>query len=190
MWPAGSRPGSPWSGGSCSAASRAARSPRRSTPSCSGPASRCCAGPTPSPTPTATSSRGLYARYPRLGDGWHALQELYGLYLADDRGGAIAAIVRFCDLYDTGRIPELAEVPAAITEWADEIVASHDPSAGRISNGRLEGTNNKLKCSAASPTASPTAPTSKPEASSPAALCDHHDHRAQHRSPHERAQPL
>ena len=38
---------------------------------------------------------------PRLKAGWHALQELHGLYTADDYDGALEALGRFCDLYET-----------------------------------------------------------------------------------------
>jgi len=73
------------------------------------------------------------------------LQELYGLYLADDRAGALSALDRFCDLYDTGQIPEFHDVVDTFIAWSTEILAFHDKGAGRISNGRLEGTNNKLQ---------------------------------------------
>ena len=49
----------------------------------------------------------LFEHHPRIAAGWHALQELYGLYLADDRASALAALDRFCDLYATGELPEL-----------------------------------------------------------------------------------
>ena len=87
----------------------------------------------------------LFARHPRIGVGWQALQELYGLYLADDRAGALAALDRFCDLYATGAIPEFHAVVDTVIAWSAEILAFHDQRAGRISNGRLEGTNNKLQ---------------------------------------------
>lgn len=87
----------------------------------------------------------LFDRYPRLAPGWHALQELYGLYTADDRDGALAALDRFCDLYESGQIPEFHDVVDTVIAWSTEILAFHEPAAGRISNGRLEGTNNKLQ---------------------------------------------
>ncbi len=77
--------------------------------------------------------------------GWRALQELYGLYLADDRRGALAALDRFCDLYASGEIPEFHDVVDTVIAWSREILAFHEPGAERISNGRLEGTNNKLQ---------------------------------------------
>ncbi len=80
-----------------------------------------------------------------MGAGWAALQELYGLYLADDRAGALAALDRFCDLYESGEIPEFHHVVDTVIAWSEEILAFHEPHAGRPSNGRLEGTNNKLQ---------------------------------------------
>ena len=44
--------------------------------------------------------------HPRLKAGWQALQELHGLYTADDYDGALEALGRFCDLYETGELPE------------------------------------------------------------------------------------
>lgn len=87
----------------------------------------------------------LFARHPRVGTGWRALQELYGLYLAEDRAGALAALDRFCDLYLTGEIPEFHDVVDTVIVWSTEILAFHEPRAGRVSNGRIEGTNNKLQ---------------------------------------------
>lgn len=88
---------------------------------------------------------GLFGRYPRLRADWDALQALHGAYLADDKQAALAALMAFVDLYDTGRIPEFATVVAALIEWGDEILNFHHPRARRISNGRIEGTNNKLQ---------------------------------------------
>ncbi|MCB1006565.1 MAG: transposase [Acidimicrobiales bacterium] len=87
----------------------------------------------------------LFDRHPRIAAGWNALQELYGLYLADDRAGALAALDRFTDLYATGELPEFHHVVDTIIAWSDEILAYHDPVVSRASNGRLEGTNNKLQ---------------------------------------------
>lgn len=87
----------------------------------------------------------LFERHPRIGAGWHALQELYGLYLADDLEGANEALARFTALYATGELPEFHHVVDTIIAWGNEILAYHDPAVGRASNGRLEGTNNKLQ---------------------------------------------
>ena len=48
----------------------------------------------------------LFDAHPRLKAGWQALQELHGLYTADDHDGALEALGRFCDLYETGELPE------------------------------------------------------------------------------------
>ena len=85
----------------------------------------------------------LFATHPRLRAGWEALQELHGLYLADDHDGALEALDRFTDLYATGELPEFHDVVDTIIAWSDEILAWH--SAGRPSNGRIEGTNNLLQ---------------------------------------------
>jgi transposase len=87
----------------------------------------------------------LFEDHPCIGAGWHALQELYGLYPADDRAGALAALDRFCDLYATGELSEFRHVVDTIITWSEEILAYHDPAVGRASNGRLEGTNNKVQ---------------------------------------------
>ena len=48
----------------------------------------------------------LFDAHPRLRAGWQALQELHGLYTADDYDGALKSLGRFCDLYETGELPE------------------------------------------------------------------------------------
>ena len=85
----------------------------------------------------------LFATHPRLRAGWDALQELHGLYQADDRDGALEALDRFTDLYATGQLGEFHHVVDTIIAWGDEILAWHD--TGRPSNGRIEGTNNLLQ---------------------------------------------
>ncbi len=85
----------------------------------------------------------------------NALQELYGLYLAEDYDGALAALRRFADAYATGELPEFHNVVDTVIGWGDEILAWH--RCGRPSNGRLEGANNLHPIpTKESPTASPT----------------------------------
>ena len=88
----------------------------------------------------AAHIRRLLADHPRLQIAWDALQELYGLYLAEDYDGALAALHRFADLYATGELPEFSKVVDTVIAWGDEILAWH--RYGRPSNGRLEGANN------------------------------------------------
>ena len=85
----------------------------------------------------------LFTKHPRLDMAWRALQELHGLYLADDRDGALDALNRFTDLYATGQLIEFHDVVNTVLAWGDEILAWHD--TGRPSNGRIEGTNNLLQ---------------------------------------------
>ena len=85
----------------------------------------------------------LFTKHPRLDMAWQALQELHGLYLANDRDGALDALDRFTDLYSTGDLPEFHDVVNTIIARANEILDWHD--TGRPSNGRIEGTNNLLQ---------------------------------------------
>ena len=91
----------------------------------------------------AAHIRRVLADHPRLQVAWDALQELYGLYLAEDYDGALAALRRFADLYATGQLPEFRKVVDTVIAWGDEILAWHH--CGRPSNGRLEGANNLLQ---------------------------------------------
>lgn len=85
----------------------------------------------------------LFAAHPRLKVAWDALQDLYGLYEADDLEQAHQALGRFADLYNSGDIPEYHDVVDKIITWGEEILAYH-PSR-RASNGPLEGINNLLQ---------------------------------------------
>jgi len=78
----------------------------------------------------------LFDAHPRLKTGWQALQELHGLYLAEDHDGALEALDRFCDLYKTGELPEFGNIVDTIIAWSDEILAWHH--TGRPSNGRIK----------------------------------------------------
>ena len=84
----------------------------------------------------------LLVRHPELDAAWRMLQELHALYLADDLAGFDAALERFADLYDQHGLPEFYEVVNTLITWFPEIRAYHE--RGPVSNGRLEGTNNKL----------------------------------------------
>ena len=85
----------------------------------------------------------LFDTHPRLRAGWQALQELHGLYLADDHDGALEALDRFCDLYQTGELPEFHDIVNTIIAWSNQILAWHHTN--HPSNGRIEGTNNLLQ---------------------------------------------
>ena len=71
----------------------------------------------------------LFAAHPRLRVAWDALQELYGLYQANDLQGALDALQRFADLYETGQIPETTTpsfsrrvVGMPGEQWSDRLV--------------------------------------------------------------------
>ena len=84
----------------------------------------------------------LFATHAELGRAWAMLQELHGLYLAEDEEGAMAALDRFDALYAEDPLPEFYKVVDTLLKWAPEIFAFH--RTGRITNGRCEGTNAKL----------------------------------------------
>ena len=86
---------------------------------------------------------GLFEAHPRLRAAWDVLGELHGLYLADDEAGALAALDRFTDLYQTGDLPEFHRIVNTLIAHMPQILAWH--AAGRPSNGRIEGTNNLLQ---------------------------------------------
>ena len=71
----------------------------------------------------------LLADHPRLRTAWNALQELYGLYLAEDYDGALAALRRFADLYTDNSTPE-----------------SHEDAKGRLSDFSVPHTFATMRC--------------------------------------------
>ena len=86
----------------------------------------------------------LFDAHPRLKAGWQALQELHGLYLADDHQGALDALGTVLrPLRDRRSLPEYHDIVDTIIAWSDEILAWHH--SDRASNGRIEGINNLLQ---------------------------------------------
>ncbi len=85
----------------------------------------------------------LFDAHPRLRSGQQALQELHGLYTAGDHQGALDALDRFCDLYETGELPEYHDIVDTLIAWSTETLAWHH--APRASNGRIEETDNLLQ---------------------------------------------
>lgn len=84
----------------------------------------------------------IFAAHAELARAWQMLQELHGLYLAEDEEHAMEALDRFTDLYQADMLPEFYKVVDTLLHWAPEIFNFH--RAGRWSNGKMEGTNNKL----------------------------------------------
>ena len=96
-----------------------------------------------SDTPTNTDRPrldALFDTHPRLRAGWQALQQLHGLYPADDHQGALEAPDRFCDLYRTGKLPEFHDIDNTIIASSDQILAWHHTNHPH--NARIEETNN------------------------------------------------
>jgi transposase len=79
---------------------------------------------------------------PELWHAWRLLQQLYEIYDAADEEEAAQRIDAFVHAWAKTAIPEFRSVLKALAEWMPEILAFH--RCGRITNGRLEGTNNKL----------------------------------------------
>ncbi len=89
--------------------------------------------------------RGLLDAHPELADGWAALQWLYRCYDTDDHAGGRAGLTRFRELWATGPIPAFDRIIEIIDRSEHEILGFHHPAVAGMSNGRLEGTNNKLQ---------------------------------------------
>ncbi len=79
---------------------------------------------------------------PELEAAWRMLQHLYGIHLAQDTEEANQALGAFIEAYQEHPLPEFEKLTETLLEWGDEIFAFHD--TGRVTNGRIEGTNNKL----------------------------------------------
>ena len=79
---------------------------------------------------------------PELEAAWRMLQHLYGIHLAADSEEANQALGAFIDTYHQHPLVEFEKLTETLLEWGDEIFAFHDTD--RATNGRIEGTNNKL----------------------------------------------
>ena len=67
---------------------------------------------------------------------------LYDVYEAADEDDAAARLEEFVLRYTRYPIPEFKDILKTIAQWLPEILAFH--RCVRITNGRLEGQNNKL----------------------------------------------
>ncbi|MBU1495162.1 MAG: ISL3 family transposase [Actinobacteria bacterium] len=84
----------------------------------------------------------VLAGRPELEAAWRMLQHLYGIHLATDSDQANQALGTFLEVYADHPLIEFEKLTGTLLEWGDEIFASHDTD--RATNGRIEGTNNKL----------------------------------------------
>lgn len=86
--------------------------------------------------------QAILATNPDLAHAWGLYQHLHRIYLAEDNVQANQALGEFIDAYSDRPLPEFEKIIGALLDWGDEIFNFHN--TGRASNGRLEGTNNKL----------------------------------------------
>ncbi|MBA3361717.1 MAG: transposase [Acidimicrobiia bacterium] len=70
------------------------------------------------------------------------LQHLYGIHLARDSDEANQALGAFIEIYKDHPLLEYETLVGTLLECGDEIFAFHDTD--RATNGRIEGSNNKL----------------------------------------------
>jgi transposase len=84
----------------------------------------------------------VLAGRPQLEAAWRMLQHLYGIHVATNDDDANKALAAFIDTYQDHPLLEFEKLCATLLEWGDEIFAFHETD--RVSNGRIEGTNNKL----------------------------------------------
>ena len=70
------------------------------------------------------------------------LQHLYGIHVAENEADANQALAAFIATYEQHPLVEFDKLTATLLEWGDEIFAFHDTD--RVTNGRIEGTNNKI----------------------------------------------
>ena len=115
----------------------------RSSPRCSGPGSRLRRGDTLTDADRARLDALLDA-HPRLRAGWQALQELHGLYLPRTTRAPADALGRFCDLYETGELPEFHDVVDHHHRMVQTRSSPGTTPAGPPT-AAIEGTNNLLQ---------------------------------------------
>jgi transposase len=79
---------------------------------------------------------------PELEAAWRMLQHLYGIHVAATDEEANQALGAFIATYQDHPLLEFDKLTETLLEWGNEIFAFHDTD--RVTNGRIEGTNNKL----------------------------------------------
>jgi transposase len=84
----------------------------------------------------------VLAGRPDLEAAWRMLQHPYGIHVADNEDDANQALGAFIEAYEQHPLVEFERLTETLLEWGDEIFAFHDTD--RATNGRIEGTNNKI----------------------------------------------
>ena len=103
----------------------------------------------------------LFDAHPRLKAGWQALQELHGLYTADDHDGALEALGRFCDLTKPANSP--SSTTSSTPSSPRQTRSSHGTTPTTPATAKSKAKTTFSKPYDEPPTGSPTPPTSKPE---------------------------
>lgn len=84
----------------------------------------------------------VLSKDPELWHAWHLVQMLYGIYQADSEDEAAEKVTEFVHKWSEQELPEFKDVLKVLVKWLPEILAFHREN--HITNGRLEGQNNKL----------------------------------------------
>jgi transposase len=84
----------------------------------------------------------VLAGRPELEAAWRMLQHLYGIHVAETEDDANRALGAFIATYQDHPLLEFEKLTKTLLEWGNEIFAFHDTN--RVTNGRIEGTNNKI----------------------------------------------
>jgi len=84
----------------------------------------------------------VLAGRPELEAARRMLQHLYGIYLTETDEDANQALGAFINTYQDHPLAEFEKLTETLLEWGDEIFAFH--ACDRATNGRIEGTNNKI----------------------------------------------
>jgi transposase len=85
---------------------------------------------------------GVVSQDPELWHAWRLVQMLYGVHEAGTEAEAAKRIEEFVHEWAELPVPEFKTVLKVLAKWLPEILAFHREN--RITNGRLEGQNNKL----------------------------------------------
>ncbi len=163
-------------------------SPRRSTLSCSAADSPSCAGPARWTTTSWTNSSGSSHAIPA--SVWAGGRCRSSTASTGRRPGRRAGRPRplLRPLCQRGH-PRVHDVVDRSSPGPTRSSPSTSPVPSAPPSADSRAPRTSSRSFAASPTGSARGPISKPEASSPAPLCNDHRHRVQRPSPHEFAQP-
>ena len=85
----------------------------------------CCAEATPLLTPTRPPSKPSSTPTPGSDPAGRPSSSSHRPYTAEDHDGALDALGRFCDLYETGGLPEFHDTVDTFIAWSDQILAWH-----------------------------------------------------------------